>query len=482
MGFSYAAFGCVAAAALSALSLGLDVGMISSTLVQPSFIAYFNEPSPAQIGGIVSAFSAGATVGAFGCAFIADRFGRIQGFFTGAIVVVLGCALQAGAVNVGMLIAGRLITGLGAGQLTAVLPVYASELAPASIRGALGGLQMVGIETAIFLATAIGYAFGTHYTGDIQWRAPLALQMLPVLLLVAVTFFLPESPRWLVQRGREEQAIKVLNRLHRSQGADFVQAEFLEIKAQLDAEKHHEEPSWKEIWTRKSYRKRIFLSCLLQWLAQLTGINCIQYYASTIFSLLGFSTTTSLALNLLYGAFGLLFTLFWVGIIDRLGRRPALIFSSLLAGAALLIQAVLSQVYLTKDVVPVNGLRAQVAMFYIFNLGFVCVGMLAWLIPAEMMPYNIRAKGTSISVANNNIAGIVVAQVSPIALSAISFKFFYVFVAADIVAAVCYFFLFPETSRLTLEQMNQVFGDMEIEPKVKGTEVWIDSVENKSMA
>lgn len=112
--------------------------------------------------------------------------------------------------------------------------------------------------------------------------------MLPVLLLVAVTFFLPESPRWLVslpctrvfassllslvpqiQRGREEQAIKVLNRLHRSQGGtDFVQAEFVEIKAQLEAEKQHKEPSWKEIWTRKSYRKRVFLSCLLQWLAQ----------------------------------------------------------------------------------------------------------------------------------------------------------------------------------------------------------------------
>lgn len=118
--------------------------------------------------------------------------------------------------------------------------------------------------------------------------------MLPVLLLAVITFFLPESPRWLVsaaffrlspltrprhqahlhsqlpqvQRGREEQAIKVLNRLHRSQGSDYVQAEYLEIKAQLDAEKHHEEPSWKEIWTRKSYRRRVFLSCLLQWLAQ----------------------------------------------------------------------------------------------------------------------------------------------------------------------------------------------------------------------
>lgn len=125
-------------------------------------------------------------------------------------------------------------------------------------------------------------------------------------------------------------------------------------------------------------------------LHRLTGINCIQYYASTIFGLLGFGVSTSLALNLLYGAFGLIFTLFWVTIIDKLGRRPALIFSSLLAGSALLVQAVLSQVYLNKEEVPVNALRAQVAMFYIFNLGFVCVGMLAWLIPAEMMPYNIR--------------------------------------------------------------------------------------------
>lgn len=151
-------------------------------------------------------------------------------------------------------------------------------------------------------------------------------------------------------------------------------------------------------------------------------MNCIQYYAATIYEKLGFATKEALALNLLYGALGFVFTVFWICVFDRVGRRPVMIGCSILIGAGLLVQAVLSQIYATKADPNPNALRAQVAMFYIFNLGFSAIGALAWLIPAEMLPLSIRAKGNSISVAVNYAAGIVVAQVSPIALTAIGFK------------------------------------------------------------
>ncbi|KAM0753421.1 general substrate transporter [Meredithblackwellia eburnea MCA 4105] len=485
--FSYPAFFAVLAAALSGLSAGLDVGMISSTIAQPSFLEYFKNPGAAKIGGIVSSFSAGATIGAFGCSLIVDRFGRVKGLLSGALVVILGVALQAGAVSVGMLIAGRTITGLGAGQLTAVLPVYATELSPPAVRGALGSLQMLGIELAIFLATAIGYAFGTHYKGNVQWRAPLGLQALPVVLLVIVCFFLPESPRFLLTKGREEDAMRVLTYLHRAQGHDFIQGEFQEIKDQIEAEKKHREPTWKEIATRASWRKRVILSSVLQWLAQLTGINCIQYFYATIIQSLGFSTSDSLMLNMIYGASGLVFTIFWLSFIDKLGRKPALIISSLGMAVALTIQAVLSQIYTVKAAqgihVPANALRAQIMCFFLFNLFFVCLGALAWYIPAEIMPVSIRAKGTSIAVAHNNIGGIVVAQVAPIALGKIGFKFFWVFVAFDVIGAITYAVFFPETSKLTLEQMDILFGDQLVphalaEPEARRPEtsdMWVDS-------
>ncbi|KAH8897313.1 general substrate transporter [Thozetella sp. PMI_491] len=462
--FSFASFICVLGASLSAVGLGLDVGMISSTLVQPTFLTTFDNPSAPQIGGVVAAFSAGGAIGAYGCAFVADRYGRVKGLLVGAIIAIIGCALQAGAVHIAMLIVGRLINGIGAAQLLAVFPVYASEVAPPSIRGSLGGLQMLMIEMGIFLATAAGYGFGVHFEDTSQWRGPLAVQAIPISLLVVITFFLPESPRWLVSKGKEDEARRILFRLHgASANNTFIEGEFLEIKDQLQAEREAFQPTWMEIARKPSWRRRVILVCGLQVFSQLTGVNCVQYYAASIYQKLGFSTFDSLVLNLIYGAMGLVFGMFWVFAMDRMPRIRILIIGELMMGAALLVQSVLSAVYADQDVVNKNALNAQVAMFFVFNVFFVAVGMLSWLIPPEMCPMAIRAKTNSISVSVNNIAGLVVAEVSPIALAAIGFKFFYVFVAADIIAALVYYFFYPETSKLTLEEIDVLFGDQLVE-------------------
>ncbi|KAJ5815176.1 hypothetical protein N7474_006953 [Penicillium riverlandense] len=455
---------CAASASLAALSLGLDVGMISSTLVQPRFLAYFNNPSSSQTGGIVAAFSAGATFGAFGCSYFGDPLGRVWALRIGAIVAVIGCGLQAGAVNVAMLVVGRLVNGFGAGQLTAIFPVYASEVAPPKIRGAFGGLQMLMIETAIFVATATGYAFGIHYAGDAQWRGPLAVQAIPLALLIPITFFLPETPRWLVRKGKEDKALHVLSRLYNSDITDqVVQKEFDEIKRHIEAEEISYKPSWKEIAARPTWRRRTLLVMAIQSFSQLTGINCVQYYAASIYTKLGFSTSQSLLINLLYGAFGLLSAVLWVSVLDQFKRVRLMILGTAFMAATLIVQSVLSAVYQSKAHPNPNALRAEVSMFFLFQLAFVAVGMLTWLIPPEMCPMAIRAKVNSVSVSVNNIMGLVVAQVAPIGLESIGFKFFYVFVTFNIIGVAFYFFLVPETSGLTLEEMDVKFGDQIID-------------------
>ena len=371
--------------------------------------------------------------------------GRLWGLRTGATVAVIGIALQAGAVDVAMLILGRLIAGFGAGQLLAVFPVYASEVAPPQIRGALGGLQMLMIEAAIFVATGAGYGFSVGFTSDAQWRGPLAVQAIPLVILIPCTFFLPESPRWLVSKGKKDQAVRVLRRLHKnSNSEDFVQGEYQEIVDQITAEKEQLTPSWMQILKKLSWRRRVLLSIGLQIFSQLTGINCVQYYAASIYKQLGFSTDDALRLNLIYGAMGFVFGIFWVSTLDRFRRVAILVVAEIFMGLALLVQAILSAVYSGKDNVGTNALNAQVAMFFVFNLWFIAVGMLSWLMPPEMCPMVIRAKTNSISVSVNNIAGLVVAEVSPIALSHIGFKFFFVFVACDVVAATTFYFCYPE--------------------------------------
>ncbi|KAJ5889838.1 hypothetical protein N7504_010648 [Penicillium tannophilum] len=444
---SYYAFLCVIAASLSGK-------------YHPRFLAYFNNPSSSQTGGIVAAFSAGATFGAFGCSYIGDPIGRVWALRIGAAIAVVGCALQAGSVHIAMLIVGRLINGFGAGQLTAVFPIYASEVAPPKVRGAFGGFQMLMIEAAIFVATATGYAFGIYYDDDLQWRGPLAVQAIPLLLLIPVTFFLPETPRWLISKGKEDQAMKVLCRLHPSpDGNTFAHMEFEEIKSHILAEKASFKPSWKEIASKSSWRRRVLLVSALQFFAQATGVNCVQYYAASIYTQLGFDHSESLLINLLYGAFGLIFAIGWVLILDRFPRVKLLIFSTLFMALALLIQSILSAVYANKTDPNPNALRAQVSMFFIFQLGFIAVGMLSWLIPPEMCPMVIRAKVNSVSVSVNNIAGLVVSEISPVALGAIGFKFFYVYVACNIAGCLFYFLCLPETSNISLEDMDAQFGD-----------------------
>lgn len=445
MAFSVISFLCVLAASLASLGLGLDVGMISSTLVQPTFISYFNNPSPSAIGGIVAAFSAGGAIGAYGCAYVADPFGRIWGLRTGAVVAVVGIALQAGAVHLAMLIIGRLIAGFGAAQLLAVFPVYASEIAPPQIRGMLGGLQMAMIEAAIFIATGAGYGFGIGYKTDAQWRGPLAVQSIPLVILIPLTFVLPETPRWQISKGKNDQAIATLRRLHKGTNSEaFIQGEYQEIVDQITAEKEQLKPTWTQILKKASWRRRVFLSIGLQIWSQLTGINCVQYYAASIYKQLGFDQKDALMLNLIYGGLGFAFGIFWISTIDRFRRITILVLAEAMMCAALLVQAVLSGVYENKTNVGTNALNAQVAMFFVFNLFFVAVGMLSWLMPPEMCPMAIRAKVNSVSVSVNNIAGLVVAEVSPIALAHIGFKFFFVFVACDILAGFCYYFFYPE--------------------------------------
>lgn len=136
------------------------------------------------------------------------------------------------------------------------------------------------IDAAIFCATGAGYGFSKSFTDNWQWRGPLAVQAIPLLILIPLTFGLPETPRFLVSKGDTEKAFRVLRRLHLSDGGEtFVQSEMTEIQSQLEAEKATFTPNWKQVFTKSSWRKRVLLAVLLQCFAQLTGINCIQYYA-----------------------------------------------------------------------------------------------------------------------------------------------------------------------------------------------------------
>lgn len=183
---------------VSRLVYGVDTGIIATTIAHDSFKLYMYDSLdvPSELtGAIVSCYYAGNCIGSFGSGALMDRWGRKSLVYLATVAAIVGTAIQAGSINVGMMIASRAVAGLATGALLTIVPIYIAELAPPENRAYLVALK--GLLTAIgyLVANWIGYA-GSFAQGDVQWRIPLAMQLPPAMLLLALTVFLPDSPRW----------------------------------------------------------------------------------------------------------------------------------------------------------------------------------------------------------------------------------------------------------------------------------------------
>ncbi|PVH77529.1 general substrate transporter [Cadophora sp. DSE1049] len=448
--------------AIGGFLFGYDSGIISSTIVQPYFTAYMGTPTTSETGGIVSSFTGGAILGALSVAWLPDRYGRKMAVFIGAMISTLGCALQAGAVNIPMMIAGRFIAGIAVGLLSAVVPIYCSEIATAQDRGKLSGLLQWMLSWGFFVAQWLGYGC-FKVNSDFQWRFPLAFQLVPGLVIAGGIWFLQESSRWLIEQDRHEEARLVLEKMHGNGSNEaFLDLEYREIRDTIVAEKSLQVPAWSALLKKPSPRRRLLLGCGVQAFGQLSGINVVNYYGNVIYAILGISTQTSPMIVGISGALSIIYCSAGLYLLDRVGRVKLLLASSVGCGLSLMVNAVLSQYYVA-DVGTINAnenaLRAMVAMNFVFSLFFTFIGIISWVYPAEIFPVEIRAKGNSISTLTNWCLNLLFAQTAPIALEKMGFKFFYFFFAFNIIATVSYALFYPETKGRTLEQMDELFGD-----------------------
>ncbi|KAK8043255.1 general substrate transporter [Apiospora phragmitis] len=419
------------ALAIGGFLFGYDSGIITSTIALDTFRAYFSAPSETVTGGIVSAFQGGAILGTIFNMLFANALGRRKTIFIGALVSVLGSSLQAGAVNMTMLIVGRFIGGVAVGQLTSTIPMYASELSEAKHRGMLSGLLQLMLSWGFFVAQWVGYGCSFIST-QFSWRFPLAFQNIPGLILISGIFFLQESPRWLIEKDRADDARRSLQRLRRGLDEHVIELEFREIRDVILADREllgH--VTWKSIVTKPTWRRRLLLGCGVQAFGPLSGINVINYYGPSIYKILGLSTQQSLLIIGISGALSIVYCSVGLLLLDRVGRvRPLLVSAAGLA-AALLVNAPLLH----------------------------ALGIISWVYPAEIFPVEARALGNAITTFTNWAVNLIFAQFSPAALAAIGFRYFYVFFALNIVAFLCYWFFYPETKGRTLEQMDELFGD-----------------------
>ncbi|WP_347554344.1 sugar porter family MFS transporter [Robbsia sp. KACC 23696] len=381
-------FTCVMAA-LAGLLFGLDIGVISGAL---PFIAKTFEISDKMQEWIVSSMMFGAAVGAVLASYLSWQLGRKYSLVLGAILFVVGSLICGFAWSPTALIGGRILLGLAVGIASFTAPLYLSEIAPQSVRGAMISLYQLMITVGILAAFISNTALSS--TGN--WRWMLGVIAFPAILLLLGVLVLPRSPRWLMMRGREQEAFEVLLQLRPDR--ETAQQEVNEIKEQLQVKQE----GFSLLKANPNFRRSIALGILLQVMQQLTGINVVMYYAPRIFGLAGFSSAhDQLMGTVLVGAVNVAATFIAIGLVDRWGRKPILYTGFVVMAAGM---GTLSLLLHMGVHTPAQQMTAA-ATLLIFIVGFaMSAGPLIWILCSEIQPTKGRDFGIGISTFTNWIA------------------------------------------------------------------------------
>ncbi|KAF2797587.1 general substrate transporter [Melanomma pulvis-pyrius CBS 109.77] len=451
-------WGCSLFAAVGSLLYGIDSGIVSTTIAQPAFVHYFAPFTPGLKGALVSTFGAGAVFGVWFAGWSADYIGRKKTIMIAAVIALIAGIIQASSVHIGMLIAGRIVGGFAVGIMNMTIPIYNSEIAPPHKRGMIAGLhaQFVGIG----FACANWVGFGCSYaSGQFQWRFPLAFQCLPAIIVLLGIFWLPYSPRWLLEQERDDEAYTVIKRLHGNVGDDsFFRAEFTQMRDQLRFEKSQQNAKWSDLLATKSNRKRILLAVLVQAFTQLSGINVINYFQTDLYKSLGQTGHMVTLLAGVYGLVGPLANVICLYYVDTWGRKKTLWITGLAMALDMSLVMALSGAYGKSDNTIAKGFSIAFIFCFsiIYSLGY---NSIHYIYVPEIMTMAIRAKGSSISVICNVLINIIFNQVSPIAFTDVGYKYYSLFICTNLLGAVVVFLIFPETKGKTLEEIALIFGE-----------------------
>lgn len=281
------------------------------------------------------------------------------------------------------------------------------------------------------------------------------------MILTCGVWFLPESPRWLIEIGKEQAGRSVLTRLRLNRDAtnnQLVEHELNQIHESVACEQRSVVHSWRQLITSRQWRYRILLACGLQAFTQLSGTNVIQNYGPRLYKSLGLSTSTSLMIIGIWGALAQLWNTVFMTFIDKVGRRKLLVPSLVGMGAAMCVEATLARYVDFSDTnANKDALRAAIAMFFVFSFFYTCLGLISWIYQSEIFPTAIRARGSSMATATNWSLNLLFAQCSPIALTTIGSKYFYCFVGFNWAAVFLVWFWYPETVGHSLEEVENVF-------------------------
>ncbi|KAJ5652988.1 hypothetical protein N7507_010414 [Penicillium longicatenatum] len=440
-----------------AITLGFDSAMMNGLQEIPAWEEYFNYPNGSILGFLSASLALGAILATPFISLVTDRHGRRMGIFVGASIMVVGGAIQGASVHVAMFIISRLILGAGMILANATVPVLMGELAHPKDRKVVTSLyQSTWYIGAIFASWT---TFGTFRIGsNWAWRIPSYMQAALGLVQVLGVWFLPESPRFLIAKGRQEEAKAMLTKYHANGDADsaFVSLEFMQMRAVIESEVS-KNSGWSSLVKTPGNRRRMLLILFLGLFSQWSGNGLVSYYLAKVLDTVG--VTSASTQNIINGC---LMIFNWITATlssiasGRLKRRTQFLISSFGMLAVFSAQTLCAGLFNTKGNKAAGyGVVAMLFVYYLFyNFAF---NALVYSYPVEVLPYPIRAKGFSILMFFGKAANFINTFVNPIGLEAIGWKLYAVYVGWLCIECLCVYFFFVETQGHSLEAVAAVF-------------------------
>jgi MFS transporter, SP family, galactose:H+ symporter len=426
--------------ALAGLMFGLDIGVISGA---QHFIQRDFGISDTMLEHIVSWMMLGAAAGAVGAGWISASLGRKRSLLWGSLIFVVASALCGAAWSVNVLLIGRLILGVSIGILSFTAPLYLAEIAPENIRGSMVSLYQLMITLGIFLAFLSDTAFS--YSGNWHWM--LGVIAIPGALFFLGVFTLPDSPRWLMMRGRNEEATRVLIRLHGD--PEVVKREEEEIAEQLRIPQR----GWHMFLQNSNFRRSVGLGVLLQVVQQFTGMNVVMYYAPRIFQDMGYHTQAQMWFTAAVGLTNVLATFIAIALVDQWGRKPILYLGFTVMAVGLGIVGAMMRLGINTQ----DERLFTVGMLLLFIVGFaMSAGPLIWILCSEVQPIKGRDFGIACSTLTNWVANFVVGFTFLSLLNNFGqAQTFWLYAGFNVLFLLITFFLVPETKGVTLEHIER---------------------------
>jgi SP family galactose:H+ symporter-like MFS transporter len=438
-------------AATGGLLFGFDTGVISGAQ------NFLQDPggwgiSDDQLEWVTTAVLIGAVLGAALSGRISDILGRKKVIIGASMIFALGALAAGAAPGIALLVTGRIIIGIAIGIASFSVPLYISEISPTRKRGALVTMNQLMITIGILVSYISDYLIADD-ANPFCWRWMFYVGFLPALILFAGMFFVPETPRWLIGRGREDEGREVLKKV---EDPDLVEEAVQKIRA--DIARESESAGYGEVF-RPWLRTALFIAVGIMFFQQFTGINTIIYYSPKIFKIAGIqSNTLTILPSILLGTVNVLFTVVSILLLDRLGRRPLYFIG--LAGMIVGLAGVGLSFYFEESLGSSLKYFTVGSMFVYIIFFAVSLGPLGWLIISEVFPLKVRGVGMSLgSLSNWLFNGIVAFTFLKLVNGLSPAGAFWLYAALGILGIVWGYRYIPETKGITLEKIEDYWRE-----------------------